>query len=858
MLRPSQILRGREPELRRACAVLHTGRSLDLLGSRGIGTSRFLQELAHRAEEQGWRTIRLRGVAALRDTPYGSLFVSGFRFSHGSVPTLGQSIEEVLGTSQQRSVVIIDQSDWVDAASWSVIDGLRSMHGTPIVRGIAQIGRAPRRRGGGASPSSQPAVTLELAGLDFEDLRLVLSDRLGGAVDPGTTARILVKSGGIIGLALRIVDAAMENGRLSEAGGVWTVTGDLWDPSLRGVIDTLLTPLPSGLREAAETLSLAETADGDALAALIGWDNIERLEQRGLLRVATSDQQRLITVFPPLLGEYFRQQPFTVRRLRLQERIARRTGAPDRGRALLARDQSARWPTSSEHNLVHARLVQEQERNRARSAGAAWELQQDAGSAIRFARALASADAPAAQIEAVLLHAGRGSNAEDTAKLVMLRAEWRVTTSGDLTEALSELETVGAVHGPWARATAATAAVLRIRFEGVPADAERTLADDGALPAGVRDVLRRGRILLFVVTGRLGLARNEFARSLPSGEGADGVDAELEALDAVAAIGLGDAKAAERWARDGLDQARAALSADRERTHAAVLALCLLGDGRLEALERLLASVFALGGTPRFLGASTAGFMLESVAAALSFRMGHPDRAEGHLATMRQARLPEGALPMQGRAWAKATQTVHQNRSQAAADALWDAAEALWGRGARFSAIFHMLSSVEIAPCVSRNDALVARLSETDVAVARPVLAALAALELRSASEVPAIAAQLRNAGLSGLALHLYDRANSWDVDAFPDGGDPVLAGHRRAFERTLTDGPYRSVRFRTQVQLTERENDVALLLGAGRSNREIADTLVLSIRTVETHVHRILRKTGARNRADVSNVLSE
>ncbi|WP_258566611.1 LuxR family transcriptional regulator [Leucobacter luti] len=169
-----------------------------------------------------------------------------------------------------------------------------------------------------------------------------------------------------------------------------------------------------------------------------------------------------------------------------------------------------------------------------------------------------------------------------------------------------------------------------------------------------------------------------------------------------------------------------------------------------------------------------------------------------------------------------------------------------------------MLSSVEIAPSVSRRDALGARLAETDVTAGRLVLAALGALERRSATEVPALAVQLRNAGLSGLALHLYDQANSWDVDAFPDGGDPVVAGHRRAFERTLTDGPYRSVRFRTQVQLTERENHVALLLGAGRSNREIAETLVLSIRTVETHVHRILRKTGARNRAEVSSVLSE
>ena len=39
-------------------------------------------------------------------------------------------------------------------------------------------------------------------------------------------------------------------------------------------------------------------------------------------------------------------------------------------------------------------------------------------------------------------------------------------------------------------------------------------------------------------------------------------------------------------------------------------------------------------------------------------------------------------------------------------------------------------------------------------------------------------------------------------------------------------------------------------LLARGYSNRQIADELVIGVRTVETHVERVLRKLGVDNRA--------
>jgi non-specific serine/threonine protein kinase len=52
---------------------------------------------------------------------------------------------------------------------------------------------------------------------------------------------------------------------------------------------------------------------------------------------------------------------------------------------------------------------------------------------------------------------------------------------------------------------------------------------------------------------------------------------------------------------------------------------------------------------------------------------------------------------------------------------------------------------------------------------------------------------------------------------------------------------------------LTRRETEVAGLVAAGLTNREIAERLVLSLRTVETHIDRILTKLGFRSRGQLT-----
>jgi DNA-binding NarL/FixJ family response regulator len=60
---------------------------------------------------------------------------------------------------------------------------------------------------------------------------------------------------------------------------------------------------------------------------------------------------------------------------------------------------------------------------------------------------------------------------------------------------------------------------------------------------------------------------------------------------------------------------------------------------------------------------------------------------------------------------------------------------------------------------------------------------------------------------------------------------------------------PSRPAPQRRRDALTRRELDVLRLLAEGRSNEEIAATLVLSVRTVESHVASIYAKIGVSGR---------
>ena len=79
------------------------------------------------------------------------------------------------------------------------------------------------------------------------------------------------------------------------------------------------------------------------------------------------------------------------------------------------------------------------------------------------------------------------------------------------------------------------------------------------------------------------------------------------------------------------------------------------------------------------------------------------------------------------------------------------------------------------------------------------------------------------------------------EANAPADSGAHISAATRHNRDVTFPRG------------LTEREAQVLSMVASGRTNNEVADELVLSVRTVERHIGNIYSKIGARGRADAT-----
>lgn len=75
---------------------------------------------------------------------------------------------------------------------------------------------------------------------------------------------------------------------------------------------------------------------------------------------------------------------------------------------------------------------------------------------------------------------------------------------------------------------------------------------------------------------------------------------------------------------------------------------------------------------------------------------------------------------------------------------------------------------------------------------------------------------------------------------------EPVLCEETR---RKLGDGEHEA----RQAGLSAREHEVLLLVAQGQTNRAIADALVVSVKTVDSHVASLIRKLSASNRAQLT-----
>ena len=112
-------------------------------------------------------------------------------------------------------------------------------------------------------------------------------------------------------------------------------------------------------------------------------------------------------------------------------------------------------------------------------------------------------------------------------------------------------------------------------------------------------------------------------------------------------------------------------------------------------------------------------------------------------------------------------------------------------------------------------------------------------------------------AGASGFLLNDTPPAGIVRAIRAVAAGEPILSPtitRRLIGHVTGSDGGDRRRHARDQLdRLTEREREVAVAIGRGKSNAEISRELYMSIATVKAHVSRLLEKLGFNNRVQIA-----
>jgi len=93
-------------------------------------------------------------------------------------------------------------------------------------------------------------------------------------------------------------------------------------------------------------------------------------------------------------------------------------------------------------------------------------------------------------------------------------------------------------------------------------------------------------------------------------------------------------------------------------------------------------------------------------------------------------------------------------------------------------------------------------------------------------------------------------------TDEIKEAIDAVMAGE--TYLCTGAQGSIAPKRLGAREALTEREQTILLQLASGKSNKEVARTLDISVRTVETHRKNIKRKLGISSTAGLTRYAME
>jgi DNA-binding CsgD family transcriptional regulator len=834
-------------------------------GAAGVGKSRIAREALSAAESHGCEGRLAVGTSSARAIPLGVLSAWAPSGVTDTVQLLRGVIELLTAASSDAAVVVVGVDDvhLLDDLSIFVVHQI-------VQRGAAKV--ILTVRDGEPIPAAVQEIwkggrfdRLDLQPLSLDETSTLLSATLGGSVDPDAAQRLWNLTRGNVLYLRTIVDQEVADGRLVKQRGFWRWTGDpMMPPGLVELIESRIGALPTPVSDVVDALAVGEPIELAALRRITDPAAVEEAETRGLITLEPAVSGVEVRVAHPLYGEVRRRRAAATRLRRLRGMIGAELAAADdhddiqvvMRRATLSLDSDL---TPDADLLVRA------------AQGAVWLA--DLPLAARLAEAAGRAGG-GPEPNFVRAHAlswlGRGEEAdtvlaaidsgaltdEDHARLAFLRASNMLWALGNPECAKEIIDEASRTTPPHARsyvdafltvywfamdhAEAARQASESLALDDLPAVVGAEIA--WVLATIAADAGRTAEAVAVADAGYSTATRSFDAPHMRFNR----ADAHISAL--LLSGRIGDAvEVAERVRQQAADLPGAA-----QLLGSAVAGRAALGAGRLDTACAMLeqgaeglSASHAIGWGYRYHIPRTT---------ALAVR-GMTGEAAAMLAVLDKLPRPFRSLDYEcslARAWVAASQGAVSE----AITVVLSAAERASAAGQFAAEVVCLQTATQFGDRTSapRLGELESIVEGPRVGVAARFAAALRdgdADELSSVSEefermgdcVAAVDAAAQAAlayrcqGLRGSALGCATRA---DALAEQCGGasTPAL---RQASE---------------PVPLTDREREIVMMIGAGLSNRAIAERLTVSVRTVESHIYRAMAKTGTTGRDELAALI--
>ncbi len=708
---------------------------------------------------------------------------------------------------------------------------------------------------------------LDLQPLSFEETATLLSAALGGSVDPGAVSRLWKLTRGNVLYLRNIVEQEAADGRLAQQRGYWRWIGDpIIPPSLVELVESRIGALPEPVSDVIDTLAVAEPIELAALRRMTDPAAVEQADGRGLITLEPVAGGVQVRVAHPLYGEVRRRRAPPTRLRRLRGLAAAELAASDERddihvvvrRAALSLDSDLTPDAGLLVRAGHGAVWLADLALADRLADAA--IRAGAGPEPTFVRAHALSWLGRGEEADAVLAAIRASELTDTdrARLAFLRASNTLWALADPARAKQIIDDASRTTPPQARSYIDAFLTVYWFAMDQPAAAVRAAKHLalGDLPAVVGAEIAWVLATIYADAGRTAEAvavadagYTSATRSFDAPHMRFNIaDAHVSAL--LLAGQVSDAvELAERVRRQAADLPGAA-----QLLGAAVAGRAALGSGRLEnacgLLEKAavaLSASHAIGWGYRYQVPRATALAMRGSTGEAAAALGALDRLERRFRTLDYERSV-------ARAWVAAGQGAVSE----AITVVLSAAERAAAKG-QFAAELVCLQTAtqfgdrSCAPRLRELEAIVegprvglaARFAET---LRDGDAAALAAVsedfehmgDLVAAVDAAAHAAiAYRSTGLRGSALGCSARANAL-AEQCGGTSTPAL---RQASE---------------PLPLTDREREIVMLIGAGLSNRAVAQRLTLSVRTVESHIYRAMLKTGATSRDELAALLPQ